>query len=311
MRKWVLSLLLWGIAWPAMAAKTLSIDQMQQLLATLHDKSDGKVAGELDDVELTERVSLARLAHWETEFPGTHTHEQLIRLADMSAFLTPPASDVVADPRPDTKTQLQILKMAVQYVANTMPRLPDFYATRETTHFENDPSRPSFSVGGFSRELRLTAAYSKVVTYRDGHEVSFEGAGKQQKERESGLTTDGEFGPILIEILGDALGGKVEWLRWEQGASGPIAIFSYHAAPQADSHFKMGVTVKGKTQEIIPAYHGKFAVDPATGAILRLIQIADMTPSNQAMSAAIEVEYAPVTIAGRSYICPVRGVAFF
>jgi VWFA-related protein len=309
MRKWLIPLLLWGIAVPAMAAKTLSIDQMEQFLVTLQGKPDGKVAGELDDVELTERVSLARLAHWETEFPGTHTHEELIKLADMSAFLNPPASDVVGDPRPDTKTQLQILRMAVQYVANTMPRLPDFYATRETTHFENDPLLPSLSTEGFSRVLRRTATYSKVVTYREGHEVSFEGAGKQQKELDSGLTTDGEFGPTLIEILGDALRGKVEWLRWEQGASGPIAVFSY-ALPQADSHFKVGVTVKGEKQEIVPAYHGKFAVDPTTGAILRLVQIADMMPQNQTMSAAIEVEYAPVTIAGRTYICPVKGVAF-
>ncbi len=52
-----------------MAAKTLSIEQMEQLLVKLHGKPDGKVAGELEDVELTERVSQARLARWESGFP--------------------------------------------------------------------------------------------------------------------------------------------------------------------------------------------------------------------------------------------------
>ena len=65
-----LSVLLSGLALPAWAAKSLTIDQMEQLLAQLGGKPDGKVAAELDDVQLTQRVSSARLAHWEAEFPG-------------------------------------------------------------------------------------------------------------------------------------------------------------------------------------------------------------------------------------------------
>ena len=66
MRKWAILLLLWGIAFPAMAAKIMSIDEMEQLLVKLHGKPDGKVAGELEDAQLTERVNPARLARWET-----------------------------------------------------------------------------------------------------------------------------------------------------------------------------------------------------------------------------------------------------
>jgi hypothetical protein len=62
MLKWMVLLLLLGFAWPARAANTLSIDQMEQLLATLQGKPDGKAAAELGEVQLTERVSLARLA---------------------------------------------------------------------------------------------------------------------------------------------------------------------------------------------------------------------------------------------------------
>ena len=119
----------------------------------LDGKPDGKAASDLDDVQLTERVGAARLARWEAEFPGAHTHEELMKLADLSAFLDPPGSEAVPDPRPDVKTQLSILSMAVHYVADTMPRLPDFYATRMTTHFENNLSQPSTSISGNSVEL--------------------------------------------------------------------------------------------------------------------------------------------------------------
>jgi VWFA-related protein len=232
-----------------------------------------------------------------------------MKLADASAFLDPPASDVAGAPRPDVKTQLSILSMAVHYVANTITRLPDFYTTRVTTHFENNLSQPSTSVSGNSVELLPTGAYTRTVTYRDGKEVLYENVSKLKQEPALALTTSGEFGPILIVIVGDALHGKLQWLRWEQGAGGPVAVFSY-AVPQAESHFMVGLAGKGEAQGILPAYHGEIAVDPATGAILRLSQIADMTPPHQQVKAEITVDYAPVTISGRSYICPIRGVAF-
>ena len=137
MRKWVIILFFLGTAWPAMADKGLSIDQMEQLLIKLHGKPDGKVAGELEDVQITERVSPARLARWEAEFPGKGTQEELIKLADLSAFLNPPASDVLRDPPPDANTEERMMALAEEYVRLTTVRLPDFYATRETTHFED------------------------------------------------------------------------------------------------------------------------------------------------------------------------------
>ncbi len=305
----VASLMLFGIARPAVAAKTLSIEKMEQLLATLHGKPDGKVASELDDVQLTERVSEARLAQWEAEFPGAHMHRELRKLADLSAFLDPPPSEAIPGPRPDAKTQLHILSMAVQYVAHTMPRLPNFYATRVTTHFGNNPSQPSISPEGISMKLLPAGTFTRIVTYREGKEIPYENEGKLKQESPLVLTTSGEFGPILIVVVGDALHGKVRWLRWEEGAGGAVAVFSY-AVQQADLHFLVGVAARNESQGILPAYHGEIAINPETGAIMRLSQIADMAPPHQEMRAEIVVHYAPVTIAGRSYICPVRGVAF-
>jgi len=227
----------------------------------------------------------------------------------MSAFLDPPAADVVRDPRPDVKTQLQIIKLAVEYVANTIPRLPDFYATRITTHFENDPSQPISSAGGAGVMFRPAGAFTRIVTYRDGKEVPYENVGRLKQESPLVLTTSGEFGPVLSVVVGDALDGKVKWLRWEQGAGGRAAVFSY-AVPQADSHFVVGVAVRSKSQGVLSAYHGEIAIDPETGAVLRLSQIADMAAPHDAMRAEIAVDYGPVTISGRRYICPIRGVAF-
>jgi VWFA-related protein len=333
MRKWATLLLLWGMAMPAMAAKTLSIEQMEQLLFKLHGKPDGKVAGELDEVQLTERVSLARLTRWEAEFPGSKTRAQLMKLADMSAFLNPPGSDVIPDPPPDTETEERMLEIAVEYVKSTISRLPNFYATRETTHFENILSQhTNYAMGGEVgmgkalngvaiqaagvavdtqfRSLHDTGEFSTTITFRDGHEVLEEDTGKRKKEEPSlGLTSHGEFGPILGAVIGDLIQTGVRWSRWEQGMSEPAAVFSF-AVPANDSHFRVGIDAGGKTQEIHPAYHGEIKIDPATGGILRLSEVADMAAPYQATQFAIVVEYAPVKIGDRSYICPVRGIAY-
>ncbi|MGH9562969.1 MAG: hypothetical protein ACRD3S_16075, partial [Terracidiphilus sp.] len=67
----------------------MTVDQLDQLLAKLHDKPDTKVAHELEDLQLSERVSPARLARWEAQYPGSHTQQELMKLADLSTFLDP------------------------------------------------------------------------------------------------------------------------------------------------------------------------------------------------------------------------------
>jgi hypothetical protein len=106
-----------------MADKTMSIEQMEQILIKLQGKPDGKVAGELEGVQLAERVTPARLAKWEAEFPGKQTREQLVKLADMTSFLNPPASDVLRDPPPDVETEERMLAMAFRRHAHASDRV--------------------------------------------------------------------------------------------------------------------------------------------------------------------------------------------
>lgn len=329
-RKWLVLLLLLGMAWPAMAARVLSIAQMEQLLGKLEGKPDGKVSAELDDVQLTERVSLTRLTQWKAEFAGPRAREQLMKLADLSAFLNPPAMDVIPDPPPDAETEERMMGMAVQYIKTTISRLPDFYATRETTHFEDmtysvnpmgtgpEPGEISYSMPARGatttnglKSLHIAGQYSTTVTYRDGHEVHGIDAATSKAEDQPalGLTTSGEFGPILGLVVGDVMQSQVTWLRWEQGENEPAGVFRY-TVPQDRSSYAVRIPAGTKFAELYPGYHGEIVIDPATGEILRMSLVTDMAPPFDRMQTAMMVEYAPVTIGDQSYICPVRSVAF-
>lgn len=320
-----------GIASPAAAAKRVSIDQFEQLLAAAHGQSDGKVAGQISDLELTERASSIRLARWETDFPGHHCHEAFTELADASAFLDLPAADMPIYSAPDRQTQKAMLEKANDFVNKTFSRLPNFYATRKTEHFEDTPAHQTLEnismpatgrgvrSGGMPsvsseitqyRPMHTSGRSSETVGYRDGYELRNSQKNDRSKMSQPGhsLTTSGEFGPILSVVLQDSGRGKTTWGFWEQGAGGVEAVFRY-TVPAGQGSYMVSLPRGNRTEQIFPAYHGEIAVDPASGDILRITVVADLAPPNEEVMTAILVEYAATLIGGTSYICPVRSVA--
>lgn len=311
----------------------VAIAGFEQFLASVSDVRDGDLARKLAGFELTERATSARLAEWQKRFTGKHTRLVLTALADLSAFENLPAADLPTAPPPDVATQRAIFARVVDYVAAIWPRLPNFSATRNTSRFEiatmeeidaeerqadrfrlpgetlrYDALGKIRSGRGGGQWLYFAATSSMPVTYRDGHEVS----GKSGKDEDSEgslfrpqLSTVGEFGPILAVVVGDALHGQVLWSHWESNEGKPVAVFRY-SVPAAASHY--AVRTSPNKALLSPAYRGEIAADAASGAILRLTLIADA--GNESFSSTgIVVEYGPVTIAGKTYICPIHSIA--
>jgi hypothetical protein len=305
----LLSLLFLAILPHAFAANQITIAQLEQLLHENKDKSDAKVAHQLADLELNQRASTARLTRWESTFPGPRTREALTLLADASSFLDLPPDDISNQPPPDPQSDHDILLRTIDYAVKTIPVLPNFMATRSTIHFEDTPLRQHFDEDTVYQPLHATGTTSVPVTYRDGHEVAEAPAADARKhDADIGLTTSGEFGPVLSVVLGDAFRSHMEWSHWEQGASGRIAVYRYYV-PQPQSHYLVEFHPGADLVRLYPAYRGEIAIDPATGNVLRITAIADLAPPWQHILAAILVEFAPVAIGDRTYICPVKGVA--
>jgi hypothetical protein len=59
----------------------------------------------------------------------------------------------------------------------------------------------------------------------------------------------------------------------------------------------------------LTGYHGEIGIDPASGAILRLVVESDLNPSLPLAHSDVVVEYRPVTIGEKTYICPVKSVS--
>jgi len=327
MRKifWPLSFLLLNLTFAAHAVplKRVSIAEFEQLLSEVKGQPEAKVAKLVSGLELTERASAVRLARWESEFPGRHSQDAFTVLADSSAFYDLPAGETPATAPPDTEAQKAILGKSIDYVQTTINRLPDFYATRKTENYQDMLGRP----GSFNRSSGQTSLAgldpkvipheplldagksSLMVRYVDGREI----LGTKKNDRSVGdpsntLTTHGEFGPILVAILDEAVKNKIYWGHWEQGTAGAIAVFRYWVQ-LGQSSYQVMIPQINRSEKVFPAYHGEIGIDPATGAILRITVVADFAPPNQQAASSILVEYGTVAIGGKSFICPVHGVA--
>jgi hypothetical protein len=316
------------------AATSVTADQLDKLLAGLHNTNDKSVARGLAGMKLTERVSADRLARWEAECHGERTREVLIALADAAAFLPPPATEIPATAAPDSATQDQILARTIEYVQETLPRLPNFLALRMTTafevtteetllsqqntgqlfqpkpgkHFTNQALGPAKASGLPDAQLFWTGLIAQTISYRNGKEeleAAPSGSGPPGNSFFS-LTTTGEFGPVLQVVLTEAPRDKIVWDHWEQHAAGTLAVFRY-AVPRDRSHF--GVAYTADQVPEFPAYHGEIAVDPASGTVIRITQLALVHDQFANHAVAILVEFGPAQIGGITYTVPIHGVA--
>jgi len=307
---------------PAFASTRLTVAELEQRLATDRGKSDAELAQRLSDLELTERLSTASLERLRALSPGIKSTQALKILADESSFLALPAAEIPAVPAPDVATQRQIMGLVVSYVSKTIHQLPNFYATRVTTHFEETPQdQTAFGTIKY-QPLHQTSVISATVLYREGQEIvdkgNAGGKAKASQVQTKGLRAWGIFGPILSTVILDAARSNLSWSHWEQGATGTQAVFRY-AVPVAKSHYRVNYCcVPGYEPgsdllspfDRVAAYHGEIAVDPHTGSILRLTLQAELKPTDPVSDASIMVEYGPVSIGGQTYICAKRSVAF-
>ena len=300
-------------ALPSLAANTakpVTVDQLQQLLSSLHGKPDTEIVPQLAGLQLTERLSNATLARFKVDSPGTLIAQQLDLLADRSAFQPLPAAEIPSTPAMDAIQQRKLLALTVNYVSQTVHQMPNFLATRETRGFADRPE------GLFAfQPLHLVGQSTATVMYRDGREVDSAVAGKKSgraaKTDVAGLVSRGEFGPILSTVLLDAANSQLAWSHWETLDAGPVAVFRYQVSNKK-SHYDLGFSYsvdQSTAYHWLPGYHGELAIDPLTGSILRLTAVADLTVNSPLDLASIMVEYGAVEIAGKNYICPLRSVA--
>jgi hypothetical protein len=313
MRKPLLLLICLAIAYPALAGKRVNVQRFKEVVASVEKKPDADAADKLSQFELTERISPARMTEWDAAMPGPKARAALLILVDASSFSPLSVDEGISEPAPDAGEQHAMLDASGLYVAQSLSRLPNFFATRETVLFMDAPQAPGSGIVPAEQAMSFAARSIATVLYRDGKEVVAAEAEKGKNKSPAGLITSGEFGPILGTALADARTGELTFSHWELIEKTKAAVFHY-VVTKPKSHYEAKfccVTVNGGRElfKRLTGYHGEISLDPANGTILRITMQADLKPPYPMSRADLLVEYGPVAIGGRSYICPVRSIA--
>jgi VWFA-related protein len=302
----------------AFASSRVTVDQLNHIVVSSQGKPDAKIADRLFGLELTERLSAAKLATLEAALPGSNSRRALVALADQSTFLDPPPAEIPNQPAPGLEQQRVMTAKAVDYVKTTLNLLPNLFARRDTIRFEDTPavlqvgslSAPS---GTFipSQPLHPISRSTETVLNRDGQEIvqSTDEGQVTSAPKTTGLTTFGEFGPILSAVLGDLPQGTLVWSHWEQGSVKAVAVFRFQVLMGASHYQVKFCCISGRVFDKFPAYHGEISIDPADGTILRLNLLSDLGKSDSITKANVMVEYGPIELGKQIYFCPIRSIS--
>jgi VWFA-related protein len=239
------------IARPVSAAKRVTVAQLEQALSAYSGsrKADQEIARQLSGMELTERLTDLTLVSLKAKTVlGSKSVLALEVLADQSAFLMPPSGELPTATAPDDASQQKMLDAARDYVANLLPRLPNFVAVRTTKRYDDSPQ--TLDTGGWPTRYGLhmvdiKSRETSLLEERDNgtpDQISGQGfgltfaKGSAFWQAQMGMISGGEFGSTLVMIMTDTTSGKVTWSHWEQSAAGQLAVFNY-SVPKSASHY--------------------------------------------------------------------------
>jgi len=146
-------------------------------------------------------------------------------LAEASAFNDLPQAEILGTPAPSRGEQAALLAKTREYVVQTLQKLPNFFATRETENFQGTPKEAEHAeVRAKYEPLHAVSHSSVTVLYRNHRETIVKG--KKQAPSNQQMRTLGEFGPILDTVFGDAAKGRIYWSHWEQARRGRSPCFA-------------------------------------------------------------------------------------
>lgn len=166
---------------PNPGTRRVTVAQLGELLNTLHGASDGEVARQLSVLELTESLSASKLASWTEAFHGKKTQQELMVLADRSAFVPPPLAEIPAVAPPDATAQQRMIVLVGEYLRDTLPKLPNYFADRTTVRYEEIAEFDAVRRRLLYQPLQMAESFKEAVIYRDGKEVADPGAAKREK----------------------------------------------------------------------------------------------------------------------------------
>ena len=118
----------------------------------------------------------------------------------------------------------------------------------------------------------------------------------------TGATSVGEFGSALREIFSPATGTEFKWVRIMSIRGRRVYVFKFKVPKET------GIEIRDveRNADVTVGYDGFVFIDAQIGTVLRVTSSLHLPPGLSIKTADRSVEYAPVTIADKTYTLPVH-----
>ncbi len=202
---------------------------------------------------------------------------------------------------PDQTQQEEILARASEYADNYISRLPDFICIQKTGQFQGNKKGEKWKQGDTidSRLVFADGREKRTLEAVNGHAPS----PGMHRLRSRPLTTEGEFGVLLANVLGSGSNADFHWQGWQNLGGRHIASFAYSMDRE---HSTLKLSLSDLAQAVVP-YHGIVYADPANGEVWRISSEANEIPEQlDTRSIATTIDYRRVSIGGQDYLMPSR-----
>jgi VWFA-related protein len=216
---------------------------------------------------------------------------------------------------PDRAAQDRLLTLTKNYLNDQIRKLPDVAATRTTVRYEDTPLFNGDKMTVNYQPLRVVERSKAKVLYREGNEVvesqDFE---PNESSKTFYLITHGTFGALLAEVQqAIETPGRVQWVRWERGPEGSRAVFGFDVHQAESKNFEGGCCLPDEQGDDRfrrqSGYRDELTINPSDGTIVRLLLKFDMREYVPMDRDEIVIDYGPVEIGGKTYLCPTRSLS--
>ncbi len=341
MRRIILYLCVALLSSSAVAAKTMSVAELNQTIAALtaEHKTDEEIAHRLMEVQLTEELTPAAIDVLVRNNPGPQTAQQLLRFSVESSQLPPPASDLPTAPPLDPAAQAELLQRAIALTTQTFTQLPKFIADKESLRFQNGLAYikntsgngigAGIGDGAYSEPVErvylvLIAKDTTPAVIQSGVDQSPANLKQKDPGGALGQVSLGTPGLPLLTVLANASKSQPTWLRWQLIDGRQVAVFAFAVAKKQSpykiiyccfpdmEHIGSGMEMTSSSGTLTTfepykastGYHGELYIDAKTGLIVRLITRADPRKIDFVSQEDIRVDYEPVQVGAATYILP-------
>ncbi len=199
---------------------------------------------------------------------------------------------------PDPDTQDKLLDSMHDYADRYVSNLPNFVCDQVTRESEADVQPKKWRKGDtvVSRLSFHEGREQKTLETVNGKRVK---PGAQP--RPLPLSTEGEFGMLLAQVLGKNSTAYFSWNRWETVRGKQLAVFDFAVDKESSA---MTLRISQGASAVV-GYKGSVYADPSTGAVWKISYTAkDIPPEIQTRQISTDVDYAETPIGTKTYLLP-------